>query len=218
MIGQNKNLEHYVSLYNSEIGVESKNILVKKIKEELKEETKKICAYFCNKYFKCDLDKKYYFSEFSAIANSTLLNVLSVYNNNKNKDLTPLYIVSLKNDLFDYIKKKDTKESMNTLYYIEDSKNNSYEEIDSDVDKILLRDKIVSIINRIKFKKDIHKEIFLELTGITHNYIWKTKEDYADIVGYSRMGINKLYNKYMKEFEDIINSSEKLQEELRQFL
>lgn len=220
-------VNEYALLYNSEVSDSSKQILIRNIKKELSELTRKIVGIWCFKYLKPSEDKKYYFEEFIQIADEILLLTLDIYNYNRSTNFTNLYITCLKNELYDYSKNKQKKVNPEVSY----PKDDIFEDIifsefenynnnitDIDIDNKVLHDKLLLYINKIKFTLPIQKEMFLEISGIQRNFKWKSLEEYGEIIGYTKQNISKTYNKYLRVLSEMINKNEKVKEEFRQFL
>ena len=220
-------VNEYALLYNSEVSEKSKQIIIKQIKDELYELTRKIVAIWIYKYIKPCEDKKYYFEEFMQIADEILLLSLDIYNYNRGTNFKDLYITCFKNELYDYNKNKHKKVNPEVSYprdeIFEDAVYSSFEEYDdnmsdSDIDNKYLHDKMLVYIDKIKFTMPIQKEMFLEVSGIKKNFKWKSLEEYGEIIGYTKQNISKTYNKYLKVLSGIISQDEKVKEEFGQFL
>jgi len=210
--------EDLVKLYKSTESKSGKETIYKELSTRLEDGAMKMCHFWVK--FAPAYEREETLEDYIQIARYTLCKSIWSYNPEKGAAFITFYYNCVRNELHDYIK-LDSKRLDNEFLVERDiksyKKEQCFDSSEETLDNKYLRDKLELYIDKINFKKDIYKDIFLEnigfkqknnicasYTDISKKYSY-TKGD--EVVKYSVMAIKKICDRSLAQLQKYIVES-----------
>ena len=198
--------EDLVKLYRETPSKRNKEILFNKIHQRLKKEAMAICHYYS--YTICKSYRPDFFEEAEQESQVCLLKCIETFNEKKYTLFSTFYYICLKNYLSNVRKRYIefiSNEMVNTSVLEWQGEEADYEmDIEQSADNKMLYKTSDDIIEKLPFKRALHKQIFKDYVGFndsketdTFNFNYLSK-----VYNLSRTAIKKICDKYFDMLKD----------------
>lgn len=200
--------EELASLYLSTVSVKNRDIIFKKLWNNLSKGAMKVCHYYSNALI--NLNNTDFFEELEQEAKICLFKTIERFKIDRNVKFSTFYYTCLKNYLSDIFDKKFntvTNEIVDTSL-IGWQKGFSRANFDKVADNKTLYNILNDYIEKIKFSKPAHENIFRDYYGFNKEMI--SDNNFANLsrkYGITRVAIKKVCDKYFLELKKLLKNN-----------